>query len=53
MVIGEAAKRENRVRYPFNETWEATRKDGWVEWPKRPLGPHDRKARSPKGVDKD
>jgi uncharacterized cupin superfamily protein len=45
LVIGEASKPENRIRYPINETYEASRADRWVDWPKRPIGPHDGKAR--------
>ena len=45
MVIGERPKAENRIRYPRNEAYEATRKDRWVDWPERPMGPHDGKAR--------
>jgi len=43
LVIGEANKPENRIRYPLNETYEATRADRWIDWPVRPLGPHDGK----------
>ena len=49
LVIGEANKPENQIRYPMNEANEATRADRWVAWPKRPLGAHDGKA---KGHDK-
>ncbi|RQR59858.1 cupin domain-containing protein [Burkholderia sp. Bp9126] len=45
IVIGETPKPENRIRYPMNEAYEATRKDRWVDWPERPIGPHDGKAR--------
>jgi uncharacterized cupin superfamily protein len=41
LVIGETDKPENRIRYPMNEAHEATRPDRWVDWPARPLGPHD------------
>lgn len=41
LVIGEAANPANRIRYPKNETYEATRVDRWVDWPARSLGPHD------------
>jgi uncharacterized cupin superfamily protein len=41
MVIGERPRDDNRIRYPHNEAYEATRKDRWVDWPARPLGPHD------------
>ncbi len=46
LVIGETPKSENRIRYPMNEAHEATRKDRWTDWPKRPLGPHDGMARA-------
>lgn len=46
MVIGEASKPENRIRYPKNEAYEATRADRWTDWPARELGPHDGKARA-------
>ncbi|WDD94160.1 cupin domain-containing protein [Burkholderia sp. FERM BP-3421] len=41
MVIGERPRDDNRIRYPRNETYEATRADRWTDWPARPLGPHD------------
>lgn len=44
LVIGEVAKKENRIRYPKNEAHEATRPDRWLDWPERRLGPHDGKA---------
>lgn len=43
MVIGEPGKPENRIRYPMNEAHEATRPDRWIDWPARPMGPHDGK----------
>jgi uncharacterized cupin superfamily protein len=46
LVIGETPKEENRIRYPRNEAYEATRKDRWVDWPTRELGPHDGMARA-------
>ena len=45
LVIGEVSKPENRIRYPLNEAHEATRADRWVNWPRRPIGPHDGTAR--------
>jgi uncharacterized cupin superfamily protein len=45
LVVGERAKPENRVRYPVNEAHEATREDPWTDWPERPIGPHDGKAK--------
>ncbi len=41
LVVGEANKAENRIRYPRNEAYEATRPDRWADWPERPMGPHD------------
>lgn len=46
LVIGEPAKPENRIRYPLNQAREDARPDGWKDWPARPLGPHDGKARA-------
>ncbi|WP_322044979.1 cupin domain-containing protein [Paraburkholderia sp. J67] len=46
MVIGETPKEENRIRYPLNATYEATRQDRWTDWPERPIGPHDGKTKS-------
>jgi len=43
MVIGEPPRDDNRIRYPRNEAYELTRKDRWVDWPARPMGPHDGK----------
>ncbi|MGA3250142.1 MAG: cupin domain-containing protein [Paraburkholderia sp.] len=43
LVVGETDKQENRIRYPMNEAHEATRPDRWVDWPARPMGPHDGK----------
>jgi uncharacterized cupin superfamily protein len=41
LVIGETEKAENRIRYPMNEAHEATRPDRWLDWPTRPMGPHN------------
>lgn len=46
LVVGEANKPENRVRYPLHEAHERTRADAWTDWPARPLGPHDGKAKA-------
>ena len=43
LVVGETDKKENRIRYPMHEAHEATRPDRWVDWPVRPMGPHDGK----------
>ena len=45
LVVGEKPKAENRIRYPLNPAYEATRSDRWVNPPQRPMGPHDGKAR--------
>ena len=47
LVVGEPNKPTNRVRYPRNEAYERTRDDAWTDWPARPMGPHDGKARAP------
>ena len=47
LVVGEANKAENRISYPKNKDYEATRKDAWGDWPARVLGPHDGKAKAP------
>jgi uncharacterized cupin superfamily protein len=46
MVVGEASRPENRIRYPKNEAYEATREDRWTDWPARELGTHDGKAKA-------
>ncbi|RKP49351.1 cupin domain-containing protein [Trinickia fusca] len=43
LVIGDRPLEANRIRYPRNEAYEATRKDRWVDWPAREMGPHDGK----------
>ena len=48
LVVGEKNKPENRIHYPLNEAFQQTLKTGWADAPKRPLGPHDGKARIPK-----
>ena len=47
LVVGEASKPENRIRYPLNEAYEKTRQDRWADAPARPLGAHDGRARKP------
>ncbi len=47
LVVGERSKPENRIRYPLNDIYEATREDRWTDAPVRPLGPHDGRARRP------
>lgn len=41
LVVGEATRPDNRIRYPLDERYEATRPDRWTDWPARALGPHD------------
>lgn len=47
LVVGEASKPENRIRYPLNAPYEQTREDRWRDAPVHPLGPHDGRARKP------
>jgi uncharacterized cupin superfamily protein len=44
LVIGEATKPENRIRYPLNES-SYSHENRWEDWPTRPLGPHDGRPR--------
>ena len=46
LVVGEKPKDENRIRYPVNRAYEATRTDRWLNPPERQFGPHDGKARA-------
>jgi uncharacterized cupin superfamily protein len=48
LVVGEANKPENRIRYPLNAAHEGTREDRWSDAPVRSLGPHDGRPRQPK-----
>ncbi|RJT44522.1 cupin domain-containing protein [Rahnella woolbedingensis] len=41
LVVGEANKPENRIYYPLNQEYEATRKDRWQDVPQQELGGHD------------
>ena len=41
LTIGEANKAENRIYYPKNQQYEATRKDRWVDVPQQAFGEHD------------
>ena len=41
LIVGEATTDENRIRYPKNEAYEATRADRWIDPPARSFGPHD------------
>ncbi|MCU5774617.1 cupin domain-containing protein [Erwiniaceae bacterium BAC15a-03b] len=41
MVIGEANKAENRIFYPKNQAYEATREDRWNDVPEQQFGDHN------------
>ena len=45
LVVGETPKPENLIAYPLNLARQLAREDGWTDWPARPLGPHDGRAR--------
>ncbi|WLS79737.1 cupin domain-containing protein [Erwinia pyri] len=41
IVVGEANKAENRIHYPLNPVYEATREDRWVNPPEQQFGDHN------------
>ncbi|WP_437611306.1 cupin domain-containing protein [Erwinia sp. V71] len=41
LVIGETRKAENRIYYPKNPVYEATREDRWHDVPEQQFGPHN------------
>ncbi len=41
LVVGEKPKPENRIRYPLDPQYEATREDRWIDPPARTMGRHD------------
>ncbi|MFS2225484.1 cupin domain-containing protein [Pantoea sp. B65] len=41
MVIGEASKVENRIYYPKNPQYEASREDRWSDVPEQQFGEHN------------
>jgi len=41
LVVGEAAKPENRIFYPLNPERRPLREDWWDDHPTHSLGPHD------------
>ena len=43
LVVGEANKKHNRIYYPLNPVYAATREDRWVDHPPQFFGPHDGK----------
>lgn len=46
LVVGEASTPENMCFYPLNPGREAYGTPNWPDVPKRPIGPHDGKARA-------
>lgn len=48
LVVGEADKPENRIRYPMNPEYEARRADRWLNYPDLPFGEHDGKPAVPR-----
>lgn len=40
LVIGEVSKAENRITYPLNRDYEATREDKWLNPPQQQMGTH-------------
>lgn len=45
LVVGESNKKFNRIYYPLNPEYAATRQDRWVDHPPQFFGPHDGKPR--------
>ena len=45
LVVGEANKKYNRIYYPLNPGYAATRQDRWVDHTPQFFGPHDGKPR--------
>lgn len=43
LVVGEANKAENRIYYPLNPDYAATRTDRWLNPPEQVFGSHDGK----------
>lgn len=41
LVVGDAARADNRIVYPLNPERRPLRDDWWDDAPQRPLGPHD------------
>ena len=41
LVVGDANRADNQLRYPLNEAYEEACGEAWRDWPPRPLGPHD------------
>lgn len=50
LVVGEAPKAENRVRYPMNPDHERVIDFAWRDAPPRPMGPHDGRPRRRSGA---
>ncbi|GGD37691.1 cupin domain-containing protein [Franconibacter pulveris 1160] len=41
LVLGEANKPKNRIYYPLNANYAATRQDRWIDHPPQFFGPHN------------
>lgn len=41
IVVGEANKDDNRIFYPKNQVYEATREDRWLDAPEQQFGEHN------------
>lgn len=49
IVVGEANKAENRIRYPLNQDYQQTRNDSWQDAPEQTMGSHHGKPDNPSG----
>lgn len=49
LIVGEANKPENRIWYPLNSVYLATREDRWQQPPEQTFGPHDGLPDAPDG----
>lgn len=48
LVVGEHKRADNKVHYPLHPHRAAEiGEQHWTDWPARPLGPHDGRAREP------
>ncbi|EMH4164382.1 cupin domain-containing protein [Pluralibacter gergoviae] len=41
LVVGEVNKKHNRIYYPLNQEYAATRADRWIDHPPQFFGPHN------------
>lgn len=49
LVVGEANKADNRIWYPLNPVYLATREDRWEDPPSQTMGRHNGKPDNPSG----